>query len=92
MSYQSPLELRISLPKDRTITTGTRSTGTGTTMFVRISAPDLETVREACRILGLPHVGTLVRHCAVKYAEEVIKHRNKWLKDNGHEVDKPNSS
>lgn len=80
--YEAPLRLSISLPPDREYNEGStrRYKEQGRIMAVRYHKNELELISKVATILGISF-SALVRHCAVKYSQEILKHREQWIKE-----------
>lgn len=102
--YETPLSISIPLPEDITYMRGEhrRYKEEGRALAIRLNNKEAEITEQAAKILGV-RVSHLMRHCAVKYAEKLVKHRSDWTKEqvakstakaqeSRHDVKEPNSS
>lgn len=95
MKYETPLELRIPLPEDFTRNSGTEKRnnvkGGARITSIRFSNAEITKIEAAAKVLDVPFT-SLIRHCAVKYAEGLLKHRNNWIKEQVNAGKEPHAS
>lgn len=82
--YQPPHRIKIPTPIasiEREYQRGIHNrSNSGYRASIRLSTSEGEALEEACKILQIDDLGTYMRWCAVRSAEEIIFHRKQWEK------------